>query len=178
MRAITSSSFPISRSGLAAADWLSRADNVQCYVELWSTVAAVLRPHGIELGTDIDQSCFRGGCPATGYSYLWDYVPMISTFSWFSTMSTYPAAVDRPAAEFLQAAPCAAGHTCGLKGYILDLKSHGVPAEKISAALSISGLPGQGGCGSRAECYHACTSSACGCTGKYDPKGEVSGKTA
>jgi hypothetical protein len=53
-----------------------------------------------------------------------------------------------------------------------------VPAEKISAALSISGLPGQGGCGSRAECYHACTSSACGCTGKYDPKGEVSGKTA
>lgn len=112
MRAITSSSFPISRSGLAAADWLSRADNVQCYVELWSTVAAVLRPHGIELGTDIDQSCFRGGCPATGYSYLWDYVPMISTFSWFSTMSTYPAAVDRPAAEFLQVV-CAAATPVG-----------------------------------------------------------------
>ena len=157
-------------------DWeLPAKNDVGCFVELWSAVAAVLRPHGIELGTDIDQSCFRGGCPESQYSYEWDFVPMIGTFSWFSTMSTYPAAVDRPAAQFLQAEPCASGHLCGIKGYITDLKNHGVPTEKISAALSISGLPGQGGCGSRAECYHGCNGNACGCTGKFDPKGEVSG---
>lgn len=65
---------------------------------------AVRRPHGIELGTDIDQSCFRGGCPAGGWSYLWDYEPMIETFDWFTDMATYPANVDRPAASFLEPA--------------------------------------------------------------------------
>jgi hypothetical protein len=71
-------------------DWeLPAGNNVQCFVELWSAVADVLRPHGIELGTDIDQSCFRDGCPATGYAYLWDFVPMISTFSWFRYVIMY-----------------------------------------------------------------------------------------
>ena len=134
-------------------------------------MAAVLRPHGIELGTDIDQSCFRGGCPSAGWSYLWDYVPMIETFDYFTAMSTYPANVDRPASAFLEAQACSGGHTCGVKGYILDLLSHGMPPEKISAGLSISGLPDQNGCGTAAE---GC-GSVTGCTGPYDPDGAVSG---
>jgi hypothetical protein len=100
---------------------------------------------------------------------------MIDAFDWMTSMSTYPAAVDRPATSFLQSEPCASGHLCGMKGYIQDMLKHGVPAAMISAGLSISGLPGQGGCGSVAECMHGCNSVACGCTGKYDPAGPVSG---
>ena len=128
-----------------------------------------------QLGTDARQHGSQ--CPAAGYAYLWDYAHagMIETFDYLTNMATYPAAVDRPAASFLQLAPCASGHTCGIKGYILDMLAHGVPASKISAGLSISGLPGQGGCGSAAECMHPCNSASCGCTGRFDPAGAVSG---
>jgi hypothetical protein len=90
-----------------------------------------------------------------------------------SATAQYPSNHDRPAVANLEPVPCAANasHTCGIKGYILDLLKRGMPASKISAGLSISGLPGQIGCGAARD---GCGTVG-GCNASYDPDGAISG---
>lgn len=154
-------------------------NSVKCFVELWSFVGDALRKHGVQLGTDIDQSCLRlpakspGACSPTAWSYEWDFEPMEVAFDYFTEMATYPSNHDRPANANLSPSPCAANasRNCGIKGYITDLLDHGVPAEKISAGLSIAGLPGQIGCG---EPRDGCGTVG-GCNASFDPHGSTSG---
>ena len=154
-------------------------NSVGCWVELWTAVGAVLRAGGVQLGTDIDQSCLKlpgfpgPDCGPTEWSYEWDYASMIPAFDYFTEMATYPSNHDRPAAENLQPAPCVAApnRTCGIKGYILDLIAHGMPRHKISTGLSVSGLPGQIGCGEPSD---GCGTIP-GCNASFNPHGSMSG---
>ena len=76
-------------------DWETGSNNsVACFVDLWSHVGAALRKHGLQLNTDIDQSClklpgFPGPyCGPTQWSYLWNFDSMIAAFDSFSEMAT------------------------------------------------------------------------------------------
>jgi hypothetical protein len=76
-------------------DWETGSNNsVACFVELWSWVGAALRQHGIQLNTDIDQSCLKlsgfpgPDCGPTQWSYLWNFDTMITAFDSFTEMAT------------------------------------------------------------------------------------------
>eukprot|EP01050_Picozoa_sp_SAG11_P016631 SAG11_NODE_2294_length_3556_cov_3.734741_4_plen_205_part_00 len=83
-------------------DWeTGRNNSVACFVELWSSVGAALRQHGIQLNTDIDQSCLKlpgfpgPACGPTEWSYLWNFDAMIVTFDSFTEMATVTAGLNR-----------------------------------------------------------------------------------
>lgn len=72
-------------------DWeVGYNNSVECFVELWRHVARVLRPHGVQLGVDMDQSCLKlpgfpsAACGPTQWAYEWDYAPMIGAFDYLT----------------------------------------------------------------------------------------------
>eukprot|EP01051_Picozoa_sp_SAG22_P003276 SAG22_NODE_157_length_16986_cov_17.230177_12_plen_149_part_00 len=96
------------------SDWETGAPNsVACFVRLWGYVANVLRPHGIKLQTDIDNSGGGSGDPSP-WGYLWNFVPMVPAFDYLVNMGSYPANRNLPAA----------GHLAEIKGYIDSMLAH------------------------------------------------------